>query len=91
MILIKKFEGFNQPNKWRAREGINELIVTEDELQDPRGIVTKLNRSGWNLGSGHESVEVVEKKARSGESFYVLFAESYSGMMTQTVTFYRVN
>jgi hypothetical protein len=71
-----------------AKDGDNELIVSEKMLQPSkvRTLLNKLNKSGFNLGSGHEEIEIIKRNDGS----YVFRGVTYYGAPTQSVDFERV-
>ena len=71
-----------------AKEGDNELIVSEKMLQPSKisTLLNKLNKSGFRLGSGHEEIKIVKRDDDS----YVFIGVTYYGAPRQSVDFERV-
>ena len=68
-----------------AEKGNKKLIVSGEELSDKNEILNKLNNSGFNLGSGHEEINI----SKQGDN-YIMELVPYFGHPGQSVRFYKI-
>lgn len=77
---------FKAREKGRWDNSIRELIVTEQQLTRKgavHSILNKLNKAGFQLGSGHELLEI----KKTGSKTYLFSALPYYGHSGQSVGF----
>ena len=63
------------------------LTISKDDLEkyvkEPKKLLSKLNKAGFNLGSGHEKIEFIKR----ADGNYVFYGITYYGAPEQSVTF----
>ena len=75
-------------NQFKASNTVSgkkiELIIDEKYLQPNKinALISKLNKAGWELGSGHDKKEIEKDGNR-----YILFLLPYVGAPSQKVEF----
>ena len=70
-----------------AEKGLKKIFVDKDELLDTSDLLIKLNKSGFDLGSGHEEIEL----NKISDDEYRLDLVPYYGHPGQSVLFHKIS